>query len=439
MNSTEKKQVKFWDKKWGLCLFSVFCAVILWFFVSSTYGTDETTIITDVPISIDLTDITQRYKLELIDIIGPDDLTDRKVDVTIKGKKIIINQINRDDIVVTAQVSHIATAGSQTLSLKYECTNPLLDVSFPSDNSANLIVFVDRISEKSFESIPVVVDGNVVTEEGYLSEIPYSNITSLNLKGPESIITTIDSVAVKTKVNETLKETVTFDGTLVFLDADGNEVTSDNISHDFTDKITVTVPVKMTKRLKLSLNFKNVPTAYSESMLSYTITPSNITVKGSPDAISAAFDETSDTLVIGEVDFAKLTKDNNPMAFPINLSSGIELTEEIGEVTVKFNLNGISSKSMNLSMENVKLSIVNNSSTHTATISTATLKNLTVYGPSSQLRKLSESDFLVTVDLSDKDAFVGNCIVNATITVPGKDKCWVVGTYEVEVSIRNAS
>lgn len=436
MNDTEKKRGKVWDKKWVLLLFSALCAVTLWFFVSINYGSTETKVITDVPINIDFTDIFDRYGLELVNVVSPDELKDKKADVKIRGKKIAINQIKREDIVVTAQASHITTAGSQVLTLKYECKSPMFDISFASDNVSDLIVFVDRISEKSFETIDVVIDGSVVTEEGYIAESPYSNITSIKLKGPESVINKIESVTVRTKVDDTLKETASFDGTLVFFDKDGNEVSSENITHDFTDKITVTVPVKVSKNLTLAVKFKNVPAGYSENMLKYTITPSTITVKGSHDAITA-FE--SDTFIVGEVDFAKLTKENNPIKFPINLSSGIELTEEIAEVTVKFDLSGIYSKNMDLVKDNVKFSIVNNSSNHTAVVTTAALKNVTVCGPSAQVRKLSESDFLVTVDLSDKDAFVGNCIVNATITVPGKDKCWVVGTYEVEVAIRNAS
>lgn len=428
-----------YDKR-VLMVLSVICSVVLWFFITANVSPVETKTINSVPITID-TEAVSKLGLEVIEIIGPNELTDRQIDVKLSGRRYALSQITAEDITVVAQVSGVTSRGAYPLSLSITCDSGLNDVAVTAENNQYITVRFDTVKEVAFTIEQVNPIGAKATEveKNITLDEPYSNITALTIRGPSAQVDSIVSVAVVADVNEVLSETKEYDGRLVLYDANGSEISMANLTAvEYPNvalselPVKITVPIRKTSKLTLAVNYKSKRAGenFDYSKLKCTLSPSVLTVKGEPSEIDAAFE--SDKLIIGEIDLAALSTKNKTFTFTPSFATGIEVLGEVSEVTASFKLSGYKEKTIT-AQQGVSSFTVAGDSDKKVTFETNEIE-VVIVGPSAQVNKLSAEDLIIEADISGKDVS-GACSVAVNVYVKDNSYCWAYGTYKADVVI----
>ena len=189
-----------------------------------------------------------------------------------------------------------------------------------------------------------------------------------------------------------------------------------------------TLPVNVTKELKLVVDFIESPGARA-SNLNYTIEPETITVCGDAEKLRDV-----DSITLTSFDLTKLSS-ATLYNYTIPLPEGCE------------NLSGVTTATFRASFKDRTFA--------TLTTSNFSLRNLpegkdvsmltekltvTVFGTSENVASLTGSDLEVIVDLADFGSAAGGYTVPATVRVKNGADVGVSGTYQVRVTIQdNAS
>ena len=123
-----------------LMFLSVAISLIIWMWVAIEKSPEIQTVITKVPVSINLENsIPQQLNLQ---IFGESEFT---VDVAVTGKKYILSNLTADDIKVEANTNYVDSAGTKTLQLKVTPVDNSEEFTISSVSSTYIEVFFDII------------------------------------------------------------------------------------------------------------------------------------------------------------------------------------------------------------------------------------------------------------------------------------------------------
>lgn len=263
-------------------VFSVFAAVILWFYVVDIKTTVDEKVVSGVPVVLENFDNSSNN----LDIVSG---REHSIEVTISGIKNELADISRDDIIVSADMNGINSAGTYKLDLNI--TTPA-GITVIKKSTSEITVFVDKTTSKH---IPVEVDLRSNDVEANISEVgdPILSVASIQVSGPQKIIDSIDKMRLSLNV-DVIKDTIDSKGcTVVPVDKNGNVVSSPYIK---LNQSTVDVLIPVYK----SADVEVVP-IFSDD-LNYTISysdfsPKIITINGKVETINSIdciFTETID-------------------------------------------------------------------------------------------------------------------------------------------------
>lgn len=422
----------FYNKRFLVTL-SVLCSVILWAMLATNVSPVETKTVSSVPITINVDTIKENFGLDFVEVISPESLKGLELDVKVSGRKYLLSQLTADDFsaVATANKS-ISKPGSYDFTLLITCKNPLLDVKIETSTQQMYVKF-DRFVEKDFTVSNVVgVGATLPNDSNLIMGTPYTNVSSVSVSGPETEVNQIASVVISADVNKELYDGETFDGSISFLNEEGTALTLNHITvtTDVKESVTVTIPVKQSKEFKVKVSYTNAPSNFDESKLPITISPSTVTLVGSPDAIN----HLGDSYIAGTIDLSKLRKKDNQFNFALSLSTGLEAYNKVEKIAVDINLSKYSVETFNVSAAK-SFDIINYTGTRNVEYKTKSLDNIYIIGPSYVIEKLTDKDLKVEADMTGMETVTGNCTVNALISVKNRSNCWAIGSYEVEMVI----
>ena len=424
----------FYDNKFLITL-SVICSVVLWAVLATNVSPVETKTIASVPITVNTSTIKETFGLDFVEVISPESLKELKMDITVSGRKYVLSQLTADDFsgIATANKS-ISRPGSYDLTVTITCNNPMLDVTI-ENNSQQIYVKFDRFVEREFTVSNVVGIGATVPQDSDLiMGTPYSNVTNVTVYGPETEVSQIASITVCANVNKEMSEGETFSGEVLFFNEAGDAIRLNNVTvkADTSEPVSVTIPIKASKEHKVGVTFKNAPKNFDVSKLPIKISPSTITITGSPDAFN---NNENSTYNAGEIDLSKLSNKSNKFVFDLSLSTGLEAEENVTSITVTINLSEYDIKKLNVTSVESEFNITNYTGTRKVEFKTTSLKNIRIIGPSYVVSKLSPENIVIEADMTGKETVTGSCTVNASIYVKNRSNCWAIGTYEIEVKI----
>ncbi len=423
----------FYNKKFLITL-SVICSVMLWATLATNISPIETKTIPAVPITVNVDTIKENFGLDFVEIISPESLKKLQLDVKVTGRKYLLSQLTADDFQAVASANKsISKPGAYDFTLRVTCKNPMLDVKI-EQISQQIYVKFDRFVEKEFEVSNVIAVGATIPENSNLTMgTPYTNVSTVSVKGPESEVNQIDTVVVIADINKELTDGETFDGSVIFKNKSGDNLTLSHItfSTNITESVSVTIPVRTSKEFKVGVTFKNAPSNFDESKLPISISPSTITIMGSPDAIN----NLNETYVAGEIDVSKLRKGENSYTFTLSLSTGLEIADKVERVVVDIDLSKYKVASFDVNSGHSSFDIANYTGTRKVTFKTKSLDNVRIIGPMYVVEKLVSKDIMVEADLTGKETVTGTCTVKALISIKGNSRCFAIGSYEVEVII----
>ncbi len=399
-----------------LWFLSFLFAFMLWFTVVNTIDTTADRSITNVPVSFDSSS-------ESLEAMGLDVVLDEPimVKVDMSGERSVVANVDRQDLLVQADLTGVTSAGEYTVHLSV--TDRLgRDFDNLSTTPKEVTVRFDRTVKKT---LSVTVDLSRLTyPDGYVIGDDYVNVQSVTISGPESDVSKVASCVVRPEKAGGITKTEVLTADLILLDAEGNEVPSDYITMS-SDTASVTVPLLKTKRLPITVDFLNVPEDFPLDELRYTLSKEDLLVAGPESSINSMTE-----LSVGYIDFRDL--DGGEYNFNLNLPAGFINLEGDESITVSIDTTGIISRTMSVS----EIRLENVPDGYTVTPVTTAIRDVTVYGRSDIMETLTEEDLVAVVDLSDMDLSEGTSSAIANLSVPGKGLVWCSGTYRVQFSVQ---
>ena len=214
--------------------FSLVAAFIFWLIIMINQNPDADRTFTDVPVTINL---ENTFAAENgMEIIG--DISSQKFTVTIKGPRYVVSALQSDDIYVYASAAAINAPGEYQLEVSGGRNTVVSDYEFISISPSTVNVTLDYVDTKEF-TIKARAEG-ASAAEGLIAETAV--VSGTTIKGPRTVINTIDSVVAYAQVNETLSESTTFDAEIQLFDENGEQIDASVLTLS-ESAVKVTVPI----------------------------------------------------------------------------------------------------------------------------------------------------------------------------------------------------
>lgn len=411
----------FYNNKFVL-IFSIIVSIFLWLFVTSADTEDHPRAIANVPIEITLSDAAQADGLKVFSPVS------KTATVYVKGNSLVVNQISADDLeVVALSASSITSPNTYTLPLTAQKTEKrnLTDFTVSSVSPEQAIVVVDRYKEKTFNiQSDITYPENYKSDPSFFVGTPALNSDTVTVSGPEKQVQQVNRVAFEYKVTDTLKDTKNFTADLVLYDVNGNKITDGGLTLSLK-QVEVTIPVLPREVLPLDAVFTNKPAGLSLGSSEISIDPQTIEVAG-PSSVLANLSAVS----LAPIDFSKVSPSSNSFDVDVSLPSTCKNLSNIPTARVTLALSGLSTRNITVTNFSVK----NLGSGKHADIYTKAL-NVTVVGPKEEIAKLTESNLVAEIDLSDNENFTGHTEMPVTFSISNASSSWVYGSYMVNLSV----
>lgn len=404
---------------------SVVLAFVLWCLVSVYASPVEERTITNVPVTIDLTDSTpERLGLQ------PFGETEFFVDVTVRGPRYQVseNMLSADNIRVTANVNYVDTAGQKELNLRCEIVDSNADVEVVGMSRESVSVYFDTLREAVFTLEPDIIfpDGVDPVPDGYILDNSILSVSTVTVSGPTTEVNKIRRVVARVENEASLTATTTAPAEIYML-------TEDNTSPSYctcaTEDVTVTMLVKKIVTVPVRVDFTHAPIDYLDTPLSHTISPATVVV-----ALNADIADSTTALSVGTIDYADIQNQVNTFTFPTaEIENAIFLDDSLQEFTVTIDASTLSRSEYSVTLTGV--TSVNLPSSYTASYSLDDTYTVAVVGPEESLVNVTASSIYAEVDYTGMDLSAGTREVEVSFFVRSQNDCWCVGSHTIEVTL----
>lgn len=352
-----------------------------------------------------------------------DTATDTEVTLTVQGTRWNIAKLDKDEILVQADLSDITEAGVQRVSPNVFYPSALRGKITTTSTSSYMVQV--NIGELDRKTIDVRCEQIGTVAEGYSGGELQISPATLEIRGQEEDIAPVSYAKVVLEYDNAT-ETITQMLDYQFYDENDQLVDGTNIQAD-AEQIQVTLPIIVTKELQLRVDFEQHPGARL-SNVTYRIEPSTITVSGDAGVLRDV-----DSITLGSEAFDLLSLLDSGTAtysYPITVPEGCTNLSGVTRATLQISFNDMTSAQV--TTQNFTLS--NYPQGKTTEILTSEL-TVTVFGTSADVAAVNGDDVEVTVDLSELSSATGSYTVPAQVKVNGVD-VGVSGNYVVQVTIR---
>lgn len=404
---------------WVLMIFAFVISFTAWFIISANSQSDSNVTISDIPITIELSEEAQQDGLQIFS--GAD--TTASVEVT--GNRVTVGSLTSSDISVTAnQTTSIIGPGTYTLPLtaKKNSFKSNYNIVSNSVNPANVTIYVDKEKEETFD-----IENQIkyTVEEGYYVNTSL-NPNTVTVTGPESEVSQIASVAVQGTVEGVIDNNQTIQKELVYLNENGDQLELNMCTFD-VDSVEVTLSVYPVIDVSLNVEVVNAPSSYPK----IGISPSSIKVAGPKDALAEI---TDNKFTVGTLDFAKLKNEKITRVFDLSLPKGCKVISGETSAAVSIDLSSYAKTAVtckiasNIDSEKYKVDFASNN------------VDVTIFGPEDLVEDLTASSISVIADFNDLlDEDISSTVslqVPLKITLTNEySECWVYDYYFANVTV----
>ena len=188
--------------------------------------------------------------------------------------------------------------------------------------SSNPSVISFNVTRMSSKEVPVEVQWEGSTAEGYIAEDVEFEPSVVTISGPESELENIEYVYAVMGGDE-LTMTRTAEVPFVLMDKDDKELDSSGLEFD-VDTISVTIPISMMKEVPLYVQCSYGAGATEENTF-IKIEPSTITISGDTSVVSRI--NRIDVATIDLTDFALTLQDTYAIPIPNDVENVTGITE----------------------------------------------------------------------------------------------------------------
>lgn len=316
------------------------------------------------------------------------------VDVTLGGKRTIIERFNKDDIIATVDMQYLSFTDSLVIDIK-----PIEGITVVKKSPNDMRISRENVKSES-RKITYEFEGN--PKESYIHLDPIITPNTVEIEGPESKMAQVHEVRVTLGIDGATND-VTSVGKVRLLDKEGNEVSDIDKS---IEEVSYQVPIRKLKEVNVLVKTTgSLPSGYK--LTGSEVIPKKVTLIGTESAIDKI------TNLVLEVPLNNVTADVNK---EINLATvlpvGVSRYQNTNMVTVKLNVDKVQEKEVTILThdisierlpENLNISIVNTEDIKvTFRGILEDLSRITVYSlnPTINLNNLEEGRHEVTLNLT---------------------------------------
>ena len=419
----ENKQLKVSPTLVNICyiVFSLVCSLLIWVYVTESIGADTERNYPGVMVVYEgESDMRDSRGL----IISDRDTTSGKI--TLTGNRRTLASLDSADLKMVVDLSDIMTTGYYSVAPKVEYPRRV-DTSTITQavNAPEVISFyVDKLSVRP---VPVTGVFNGSAAEGYSADPLEFDTETIRIYGPEKIISQVDHAQVE--VNRTdVDKTLTFEASYTLIDAEGNELESDEITFD-RQTVNVTLPISAVKEVSLTVDL--IPGAgATRDNAKWSVEPNTITLTG-----DAATLEGVNSISIAQIDLGKVDEALTE-TYKIVLPNDTESTDGIKEATLTLELQGLAKKTVSIDQSNI--SCTNVSQGYEAVVMNGSLDNVVIRGPENVLRGITDNNIRAVADLTDYGTATGILSVPVRIIINGTTEAGAFGEYKVYINVTKA-
>ncbi len=251
----------------GLKLVSLGLAFLLWLFVVSIENPVMNLSFSSIPITIENGDVmeTQGKAFELND-------SSKTVTVTVKAERSVLSELSRDNIKATVDMTEL-DGNKVPIEVKSTRYSDRIQSISPSKEFANVII--EDLASSQF-SIQVETIGNL--SDGYAVGTTSVQNNVVRVKGPESVVNSINEAVVKVNVSGMTSEIHTV-VPILLLDTDGDEVDTSALEVSL-DQVSVSVEIWKVQEIPVYGVCTGVPATGYGATGTVTVEPSTIFVTG---------------------------------------------------------------------------------------------------------------------------------------------------------------
>ncbi len=291
-------------------------------------------------------------------------------------------------------------------------------------NPSTIKVKFDSIVEKEF---PLEIDApSLSVADGYLMEPITSNPEKIKISGPKEEMDKITKVLARTNDTQVLTSSLSTSNTDIIV-FNGDTIIDKSVFTFSTEKIELRVPILMEKELPYSLEFQNAPPNFDLNSLKYTLSESKISIAAPSSSIA-----TLGEIHLGYLDLTKVDI-GTQLEFKVNLPENYKNLSGTENVTVDFDWNYYSSKTISLDKSNIY--ILNPSTKFNYEIKTTSIRNIKLIGPRYILDNISSDNIVAEIDMLKQDLTESTYSMKVNIYSPDNNNVWAFGDYTVAIDV----
>ena len=399
---------------WIIKIFCVFAAFILWLYVMEVESPAYETTIGGITVELVGTDVLENQNgLSVYSGRG------LPINITVSGKKSIVNKVDIDEIVATADVSEISSAGRHLLGIEVDLPSGL---ALMQKSQESVTVYVDKADSKVIpirESIP-----NMKLPDSYEVGTVSLEYNSINISGPENILSNVAAARVDIDLSN---RTSSFTDTCsVYLVDEYNKVITSPYLRYSPTEITVEVPIYKSVTVPVEVSFEH---GYlNENNAKISVSPAQVTIKGDESALNV--ETLLEPIVLDE---KKITGNLYERTFPLRTAPGTFIAGASDDVVVNVEVDD--------SVHIIDVLVTDIEVTGASGIRYEVAEDeilVTLRGPREKLSKLRPHDVYVEVDLSGYSLDTSGTVTKtASVVIDAEDaaELYEVGEYTVQVRI----
>ena len=317
------------DNNTFVFLLSLVIAFFIWVAVAMYKSPQESYTIYNVPIAIDTENsiVAQKGYVNFWQ-------SDETIDLTVTGPRYLITSLTPDDVLVSANLNMVDSAGITELPLRVSLKNSNQDISITAMSKTAVEVYFDTELVKEFE---IQLDTDIIPDhiaDGYEASGAALTVMNVTLKGPETEVNKVENVIADPQFpEELLYETSTVPVTLNFEGASAADTVSVNKYVGIVDgqECHVKINIDRLTNLKTVVALPGVQTGNAQ----FIVDPEEVAVR-----IDTEIGYDKDTLPVLTLDAAALQSGvdrYSVKASDLKLPDGVTLIDDsiTFEITIK--------------------------------------------------------------------------------------------------------
>lgn len=403
-----------WKNNLGLKVLALLFAIFLWWIVVNI----------DDPIH------TKTYTVE-VTVTNPEVITNagksyqiidntKNVTVTVKARRKVLDEIKKKDISATADLREM-----QDSSVPIRISVMGFDGEYESvsANPQNIQVSVENTQKKTF---PITTVASGSPRDGYVVGSMMASPKTVDISGPESLVSKISKVVAKVDVSEMAAD-ASVQVKLAYYDAADNVIDKTLLTSNCDNQgVSVSVDIWKTKELALKFDTSAIEPAEGYAFAGIEVEPQAVEVAGNPEILREL------TSIMIDKKALKKTEMNASEEVIVDITEylpeGISLVDtDAANVVVRIILEKAGTKTLRLPTGSIT---VENASEKLQLAYDVLEVELTFTGASENLEKLTSDTITASIDLK-------NYSEEGTYTVPVKISELPAGCeYIEEISVK---